>query len=317
MRSLQTGFVVIIIAILLALPLVGSAAWLPLLTQFMVFLALAQMWNLLVGFAGIVSIGQHAFFGLGGYALMVFADDLGINPFVSVLLAGAFTALVALPIAAIVFRLRGGYFAIGTLVVADVCRLLVSSSTDWLRGGSGRTLQAASALAPETRIFYTYGLALLVGIGSVALVYALARSRSGLGLTAIRDSETAAASVGIDVNRTKLLVYVVGAFGTGIIGALNYLAVLRIIPDAAFNVQWTAFMIFIVVIGGIGSVEGPIIGTIIFYILREYLSDLGPWSFIIFGMLAIVIMLVAPKGLWGLLRQRFGIELFPLRRKLD
>ena len=108
--------VLVVLVALAAVPFVSSTAGMALLTQFFVFLALAQMWNLLAGYAGVVSMGQHAFFGLGGYALMVFADDVGINPFASVLLAGVFTALVAIPIAALVFRLRAGYFAIGTLV---------------------------------------------------------------------------------------------------------------------------------------------------------------------------------------------------------
>jgi branched-chain amino acid transport system permease protein len=142
------------------------------------------------------------------------------------------------------------------------------------------------------------------------------RSRLGLGLTSLRDSETAAASLGVDTQWLKWLVFIICAFGTGLAGGLVYLNVLRITPDAAFSVQWTAFMIFIVVIGGIGTVEGPILGTLIFFILREYLSSFGGWSLILLGLTAVVLMLVAPQGLWGLIHQRFGIELFPVRRRL-
>jgi branched-chain amino acid transport system permease protein len=109
-------------------------------------------------------------------------------------------------------------------------------------------------------------------------------------------------------------VFVIGAAITGIAGGLIYLNLLRIIPSAAFGVQWSAYMIFIVVIGGIGTIEGPIIGTILFSFIRENLANFGEWSFILLGVIAIVMMLVAPQGIWGLVRQRFGWELFPTHR---
>jgi len=147
----------------------------------------------------------------------------------------------------------------------------------------------------------------------IAVIYLFLRSRQGLALTAIRDNETAASSLGIDIWRTKFFVYVVAAALTAAIGALFFLTKLRISPDAAFSVNdWTAFVIFIVVIGGIGTVEGPIIGTLIFFALRESLADLGSAYLLILGAVAIVVMLKAPKGVWGLIRDRFDLELFPL-----
>jgi branched-chain amino acid transport system permease protein len=272
------------------------------------------MWNLLAGYAGLVSVGQQAWIGLGGYALIVLADDLGMNMFVAVLLAGLIPLVLSLPSAFLLFRLDGGYFAIGTWVVAEVFRLLVSSSTDWLKGGSGRTLNAARLVDRATREDLTYFLAVFIGVGSVLLVYYLARSKIGLGLSAIRDSERAAASLGVHTTRIKLIVFVISASVTGIAGALIYLNVLRIIPSAAFSVQWTAYMIFIVVIGGIGTIEGPIIGVIIFSFIRENLSNFGEWSFILLGGIAVVMMLIAPQGIWGMLRNRFNLELFPAYR---
>jgi len=310
---LTGGFIV---AILLTVPFWGSSSLMRTLVEFITLLALAQMWNLLAGYAGMVSVGQQAWIGLGGYALLVFADDLHVNMFLAVFIGGVVAALIALPTALLIFRLRAGYFAIGTWVVAEVFRLLIASSTVWLRGGSGRTLAAAGALERGLREDLTYWLAVLIGVGAVVLVYALMRSRLGLGLTAIRDSETAAASLGVDTGWIKLLVYVICAFGTGVTGGLIYLNVLRITPEASFSVQWTAFMIFIVVIGGIGTVEGPILGALIFFFIREYLSNFGGWSLILLGLVAVVLMLVAPQGLWGLLHERFHLELFPVRRRL-
>jgi branched-chain amino acid transport system permease protein len=306
----------LVAAALISVPLWGSSGLMRTLVEFFSLLALAQMWNLLAGYAGLVSVGQQAWLGLGGYALIVFADDLHLNMFGAVLLGGVVAALVAAPTALLLFRLRAGYFAIGTWVAAEIFRLLVASSTDWLKGGSGRTLAAAGALERGLREDLTYWLAVLIAAGAVLLAYWLVRSRLGLGLTSLRDSETAAASLGVDTWRIKWLVFLICAFGTGVAGALIYLSVLRITPDAAFTVQWTAFMIFIVVIGGIGTIEGPILGTLIFFILREYLSNFGGWSLILLGLTAVALMLVAPQGLWGLVHERFRIELFPVRRRL-
>ena len=151
----------------------------------------------------------------------------------------------------------------------------------------------------------------------LGLIFALLRSRYGLALTAIRDNEQAARSSGIDVGRVKLVVYVVTAFGTGLAGALIFLQKLRISPDTAFSVNdWTAFVIFIVVIGGIGRVEGPIIGAIVFFALRQTFADLGSTYLLMLGVIAIVVMLRAPKGIWGYVADRWGWQLFPLERRL-
>ena len=166
----------------------------------------------------------------------------------------------------------------------------------------------------ETAIYWT-GLA--IAVGAIALVYLLLRSRHGLALTAIRDSEEASGSLGVDNFRTKIWVYIVAAFGTGMVGALVFLTKLRISPEAGFNVvDWTANVIFIVVIGGIGTIEGPIIGVIIFFVLRELLADFGSWYLIVLGGIAVLMMLRAPQGVWGLIAERFDIRFFPVQRRL-
>jgi branched-chain amino acid transport system permease protein len=311
-------FLVLATAALLSVPLWGGASAMRNVVEMLSLLAIAQMWNLLAGYAGLVSVGQQAWIGLGGYALIVLADDLGMNPFLAVFAAGLIPLVLAFPVAGLVFRLRGGYFAIGTWVVAEVFRLLVSSSTDWLRGGSGRTLNAVTPRFMEraTRENATFLLAVLIGVGAVVLVYLLMRSRIGLALSATRDSERGAASLGVNTYRMKLLVFVISAVVTGIAGALIYLNLLNIRPNAAFSVNWTAQMIFVVVIGGLGSVEGPIIGVILYRFIQENLANFGEWSFILLGVIAVVMMLVAPQGIWGLLRQRFGWEIFPAHRYL-
>ena len=229
------------------------------------------------------------------------------------------------------FRLRGAYFAIGTWVVAEVYRL-VFMQFKLLGGGSGTSLPPSvsngvlgiewvktmfDVRTPAARDIVTYWIALALMTGTVVAVYWILRSRRGLALSAIRDSETAAESVGVDNFRTKFWVYVFAAIGTGMVGALIYLQKARVSPDAAFSVMdWTAYVVFIVVIGGIGTIEGPIVGVIIFYLLQTYLSSYGTWYLILLGALAIVIMLFAPRGIWGFVTERTGISLFPVRRRL-
>jgi branched-chain amino acid transport system permease protein len=320
-RSTRAGRIgavlaLVVIAALIAMPWWGGRGAMRTLIEFFYYLALAQMWNLLAGYGGLVSVGQQAYLGLGGYALLVLSVNLAINPFIAVLLAGVVAALFAVPTAALVFRLQGAYFAIGTWVVAEVYRLAIANTT-WLGGGSGTSLTAAVKGIPvATREALTFWLALAIGVGSIGLVYGLLRSRFGLALTALRDSEPASESLGVRTLRVKLWVYIVAALGTGMTGALIYLTKLRISPDAAFAVDWTAFMIFIVIIGGIGTIEGPLIGTLLFFLLRELLSDLGSWYMIILGTIAVLVMLLARQGLWGWVAERFDLHLFAVQRRL-
>jgi branched-chain amino acid transport system permease protein len=285
------------------------------LVQFFYLLALAQMWNLLAGYAGLVSIGQQAYIGLGGYALLFLADRLGVNVFLAVPLAGLVAGALSVPTAGLVFRLRGGYFAIGTWVVAEVYRLVVAN-TSQLGGGSGATITAALGISRDTREFVTYWIALAVGVGSVLVVYGLLRTRLGLALRAVRDREAAAPTLGVDVRRTKVAVYVLASAVAGLTGAVIYLSLLRLQPTATFSVNWTAFMIFAVVIGGIGTISGPILGTAVYFLLQQYLADLGTLYLIILGAVAIAVMLKAPRGLWGLMMSRWNLRFFPVQLRV-
>ena len=321
-RSSRIGMAAFALALLLlaAAPAWGGRDDLRLLAEIYAYVALASLWNLLAGYAGLVSVGQQAYVGLGAYVLFASTILAGIHPLLAVPIAGAVAAILALPVAGLMFRLRGHYFAIGTWVVAEVFRLSASQISA-LGGGSGISLPASivTAMAPsrQLREFLIYWVALALMVAVLAAIVLLLRSRYGLALTAIRDNELAARSSGIDVTRTKLVVYILTALGTAMIGALIFLQKLRISPDTAFSVNdWTAFVIFITVIGGIGRVEGPIIGTIVFFALRQTLADLGSLYLLMLGAVAIAVMLLAPKGIWGFLAGRFGWQLLPLERRL-
>lgn len=312
---------VLVLALLFAAPWWAGRAELRLLGELFLYLSLATLWNLLAGYAGLVSVGQQAYVGLGGYSLFALAIFLGLHPFAAIAAAGLVGVLVAMPVALLIFRLRGAYFAIGTWVIAEVFRLGFAQISA-LGGGSGTSLPVgvvrSLADGRDAREAVSYWLMLGIAVAVVATAYLFLRSRRGLALTAIRDNELAAGSLGIDIWRTKFFVYVVVGGLTTLVGALIFLQKLRISPEAAFSVNdWTAFVIFIVVIGGIGSLEGPIIGTIVYFLLRETLADLGAIYLIVLGAVAIAIMLVSPKGLWGLVREKAGLRLFPLGYRVE
>ncbi|WP_299500729.1 branched-chain amino acid ABC transporter permease [uncultured Roseobacter sp.] len=322
-RSAQVAMVVAALGliVLAAAPWWAGRADLRLLGEIYLYLSLAMLWNLMAGYAGLVSVGQQAYVGFGGYLLFALTMFAGLHPIVAILAGGVLAAFLSVPIAALIFRLKGAYFAIGTWVMAEVFRLSFAQASS-LGGGSGSSLPVdvvkSLASSRSGREALSYWLALAAAVIVIGCVYLFLRSNRGLALTAIRDSEVAAAGLGINIWRTKLEVYVVTSAFTAIIGGLIFLQKLRISPDAAFSVNdWTAFVIFIVVIGGIGTLEGPIIGTILFFLLRETLADLGTVYLIILGLVAIGIMLKAPKGVWGLIRSRFDLELFPLSYRVQ
>jgi branched-chain amino acid transport system permease protein len=321
-RSSQIGMGLCAAALvaLAVAPLWGGRDDLQLLSEVYTYVALASLWNLLAGYAGLVSVGQQAYVGLGAYILFAFAILAGLSPLWAIPLAGIIAAIVAMPVAGLVFRLRGHYFAIGTWIIAEVFRLL-ASQVSVLGGGSGISLPASLVIAiassRQWRDFIEYWIALALVVAVLALIVLLLRSRYGLALKAIRDSELAAACNGIDVLRTKVLVYIITAAATAMVGAFIFLQRLRISPDAAFSVNdWTAFVIFITVIGGIGRIEGPIVGTIVFFALRQTLADLGTIYLLTLGAVAILVMLTAPKGIWGLIVESFGWQVFPLERSV-
>jgi len=306
---------VLLVATLASFPLWAQVSFMRTMVTFFTLLALAQMWNLLGGYAGLISVGQQAYIGLGAYGLWLIGDVFHVHPFVAVILAGGLAVLVALPVAPLIFRLHGGYFAIGTWVVAEVVRLVVAN-IQATGGGSGKTIFSAARLPIDTRINGTYLLALFVAVGSILLVYFLLRSRLGLALTAIRDNELAAQSSGVNVFRSKLYVYLVAAFGCGAVGGVVALNLLWIQPTSAFSINWTAYAIFIVVIGGFGTIEGPLLGAVIYFALLQTLSQYGATYMLLLGVIAVVMATKAPRGTWGWVVKRWDLHLFPVRRRL-
>ncbi|MBV0912455.1 branched-chain amino acid ABC transporter permease [Anianabacter salinae] len=322
----------ILLIVAIALPTFASRSLIQDMFFILTMLTLAQFWNLLAGYGGLVSVGQQAFVGFGAYMLFGSAILWGVDPVAGLLLAGVFALVLAVPTAFFAFRLQGPYFAIGTWVVAEVVRLSVAQ---WkaVGGGTGTSLprdardlmwgvqwieRTLDLRASAARDVLAYWLALALAVATIGGIYWFLRTKRGLALAALRDNVQAARSVGVDSDRMRWIVFLVAAFGTGIAGGLIFLQNGRISPDSAFSViDWTAFVIFIVVIGGIGTIEGPIIGVLVFFALQTLLADFGSWYLMVLGGLGIAVMLFAPGGLWGLVSDKTGLRLFPIQRRLE
>lgn len=318
MRSRPT-FAVIGAAVLLtsgalaSMPFWAEPALMRTSVELLYLIALAQLWNLMAGYGGMASFGQHAFLGAGAYATVACALLAGINPFLAAVAGAVVSGLIAWPTSRLVFQLKGPYFAIGTWVVAEVLRLCVTN-TRWLGGGTGLSLtRAMQSMDSWMREACTLWLGIVVGVGTVSGVYLLMRSRTGRALAALRDNETAAESVGISIVPTKLLIYVVSATGFGLVGGLISLTQLRITPDSAFSMNWTIVMVFIAVIGGVGTVEGPLVGALLYFLLRQTLSEYGNVYLAVLGLCAILTMLFMPTGIWGAFSRRFDVHIFPVQ----
>jgi branched-chain amino acid transport system permease protein len=310
---LSIGSVVVSVAVL-ALLAVGPALFSPnvidKLTTLFIYVLLAVTWNALAGYGGLVSIGQQAFFGLGAYAAVRLAHA-GMSVYPALILAAILVALLALPLSAFMLRLRAGEFAIGMWVVAEVAHLLVNLDS-LIQGETGTSLIALDAYPAALRHALTYWTALGAMTVLLVLLLVLLRSPTGAAIQAIRDNEEAAASVGVRVLATKRVIFVVAAFGAALAGALWLSTTITFQPKTYFSVQWTAYMIFMVLVGGLGTFEGPIIGAVIFFLVEAFFGADGVWYLIGLGATALVFALFLPRGLWGWVEARFGLRLLPV-----
>jgi branched-chain amino acid transport system permease protein len=299
-----------VVAVLATLPLFASQGFLTDLVNLLILVCLATMWNALAGYVGLVSVGQQLYIGVGAYIVLVSAQH-GVGAFPAVPLGVAGAALVALPASWLVFRLSGAYFAIATWVLAQVATLFVERFGS-LGGGTGAPVPGLYGFGPEQLLRYTYWSALGVTVVAVASVYILLRGRLGLVLMAVRDNEVGARSLGARVMSAKRVVYVLAAAGCAGAGAVIAISTLDVEPGNVFNVQWTAYMIFAVLIGGLGTIEGPVLGAIVFFVLQQALAQYNVWYLIILGSVAVAMALWARRGLWGLVTSRLPLQLFPV-----
>jgi branched-chain amino acid transport system permease protein len=303
------------VVILAAVPYIaGGPAEQPLITLF-TFIAMASLWNLLAGFSGLTSFGQHAYLGIGAYALYLVAAH-GVNPFLGILAAAVIAGLVSLPVSALVLRLSGGYFAVATLVIAAVFQIIATLSPT-VGGTTGVSIPGLAGYTKLLREAMIYWAALVVAVACVAGIYLLVRRSFGLDARAVGSDPVAAASTGVRVGRARRLAYFAAALGAGAVGALLALQTLYVEPNSVFNISYSVDMLFMVLIGGMGTIEGPIIGALVLFALQETLSGYGAWYLVMVGGLAVLATLVASRGLWGAASERWGWSLLPVGYRLQ
>ena len=308
--KLFTGAVGVLVLLLAFVPLVMSSDVVEKLTNLLILVLLASMWNALAGYGGLLSVGQQAFIGVGAYGTVYFAS-LGITPYVAMVLAMLLAGAVSVPISLFALRLRAAQFAIGMWVIAEVISILVRLDQN-LGAGTGISLIQLNQFEPNFRQAYTYWMALAFAAIFLAALFYLLRSPLGASLQAIRDDEEAARSLGVRVAARKRLLFVLAGFGCGGAGVLIVANTLFIEPGSVFSVQWSAYMIFMVLVGGLGTFEGPILGAILLFAVQTTFTQGGPWYLVGLGATAALFALALPRGLWGTIEERLGLHLMPV-----
>lgn len=285
---------------LLGIAVVGGAV-LPLLTDrqnilnlgFLVLLniCLGQSWNILAGFTGQTSLGHAAFFGIGALTARLLWLSWGLPIIVAMIVGGLAAALFAMLIGAPTFRLRGAYFAIGTLALGEMLHALVAQTLPFINTMPGARIGAYDL---SLRYWLAFGLALFI----MAVTAYLLRLPVSLGLLAVREDEEAARANGVDPLRHKLLALALSTFFAGMTGGVFAYHQISYYPQAVFGLNWTFDAVLISFVGGLGTLMGPVIGSLFFVALREWLaSTFASLNLIIFGVLFIIVVLVFPGGL--------------------
>ena len=304
--------VVVLIAILAVLGFVGDNNTRRILLKIFIYCSMASMWNLMSGYTGMTSLGQQAFVGVAGYSMAVVTATYGLSYWLGFLVGGAIGAALALILSVILFRMRGMYFAIATWVIAEALKTFFTS---WTYVNQGGGMSVAGRPSGESGRVTLYLIGLVLMVITLIVVYLLLKSKIGLGLTAMRDDADAASSVGVNIFKSKLLCFVIAGFFTAVAGGLYYLNNISIYPNSGFSNSWTVALVFIVIIGGIGTMAGPILGTVVYVALSEVLAKLpAGWSNIVLGLIAILVILFLPDGILGTLQKKFNFEILSQKR---
>ena len=306
--------VAIVVLALAAAPLVASADAVDKMTTLFVYVILAAMWNALAGYAGLVSVGQQAFFGIGAYFAIRLASA-GFPAYPSLLAGAVGATLLAVPVSYFMLRLRGGEFSIGMWVLAEALHLLVNLDP-LIQGETGTSMISLNVFPHTERLAANYWLSLGSMLALLGLIFVLLRSPFGASVQAIRDDEAAAASIGVRVLAAKRTIFVLAAFGCALAGVLWLATSITFQPKTNFGVQWTAYMILMALVGGLGTFEGPIVGALFFFLVQNEFGENGVWYMAGLGVVAIVFALFLPRGLWGEIEARTGLRLLPVGYRL-
>ena len=283
--------IAVIAVMFVIIPQAGSTYLLNIITLMCLYMAMSQMWNLLGGYAGMLSLGMQAFIGIGGYSVICALFGLAVSP--------------------AIFKMSGVYFAIGTWIIAEALNIFFSN---WKFVGYAQDWSISTVFSLSNKqLYYT---ALIVAVLAVLVVFGLLRTKTGLALMAIRDSASAAETMGVELYKTKLKCYVIACFMMGLIGGAQYMQTAYINPSTGFSINWTIAMTFAVIIGGLGTMEGPIVGSVLYVIIVQIMYNYPGMSNIVLGIIAIVVIMVAPDGIMGTLYKKTGFQILSPRRSI-
>jgi branched-chain amino acid transport system permease protein len=271
---------------------------------------LGTAWNLLGGYAGQVSFGHATFFGVGAYTTMILYLKLGVAPWYGMVLGGVLGAMVSLPIGLICFRLRGPYFSLSTLAVAEIVRLIALNWEELTDGPVGLLITTLPQVSFGSRLVNWeskvpfYYLVAILAVGAMLVTYRFSRSRLGAYLLAIREDEDTAESIGIDTVRAKVITLALSAFLAGVAGGFYGTYFRYVDPDAVFPIALSVEMVFIAVVGGLATVAGPIIGAIFLVTVSELFRERFLVGHLIFyGLCMMLAIRYLPEGIWGGIRR--------------
>lgn len=293
--------------LLLSVPLLTSNQFLLHLgVSVLLWTTLGVAWNLLGGYAGQVSFGHATFFGAGAYATMILYLSRGVAPWWGMILGGAAAALLALPIGLTCFRLRGPYFSLATLAVAEIVRLV---ALNWEGLTAGPVGLLITSLPPVTLLGRAvnwerqepfFAIAAAIAVGAMLAARWLSRSRLGAYLLAVREDEDAAEAIGIDTTRSKVAALMASAFLAGVAGGFYGLYYRYVDPDAVFPISLSVEMVFIAVVGGLRTVAGPVVGAVFLTTVAELFRERFTVGHLIFyGLFMMIAIRWLPEGIWG------------------
>ena len=315
MKNMKKSSLIILIALVVVtfilIPALGSPKLITICTSICLYLAMSQMWNLLGGYAGMLSLGMQAFIGIGGYTLTLLSVQYGLNVYLSIIIGAGICALFGLAVSPAIFKMSGVYFAIGTWIVAEALNVFFSN---WKFVGYAKDWSISSVYTLSSKQIYI--TALVIAVIATLIVFLLLRTKTGLALMAIRDSASAAETMGVEIYKTKLKCYVIACFMMGLIGGAQFMSTGYINPSTGFSINWTIVMTFAVIVGGLGTMEGPIVGAILYVLVQNIMYSFTGMTNIVLGIIAIVVILVAPDGIMGTLYKKTGFQLLSPRRSI-
>ncbi|MBV8133593.1 MAG: branched-chain amino acid ABC transporter permease [Alphaproteobacteria bacterium] len=313
-RSISGILWLVLAAIVLGLPLaVPNRFAIDIFIRVLLFAFIGVAWNLIGGYAKQLSLGHAAYFGLGGYTSTILQIRFGISPWIGMLAGGFVAMLASLPIGALCFRLRGPYFAIATIATAQVLMLFFLKFRDFAWGAEGTTLpnlgNAPLMMQFEAKAAYYYIALALLAIG-LAITRRIEQSWIGYYLVAVGEDEDAAEAVGVDALRIKRYIYLISAFLTALAGTFYVQYIYFIDPNTAFSFNISVEAALVSIVGGIGTLWGPVVGTILLEataaLLQSWLGSSGGVQLTVYSLILIGVILWRPTGLLGLVTDAYG-----------